>query len=190
MYPAQAVNTGLITWEDLPQEVEVFYDNGASSLTMQRLEPPIEDSGIIVYYEETGNGYNEGENYIYSESGETNYTVFLGGSLFAALCLFQQPPDDFRIQDLFEDAYAITTPYSSGTVNRASLCLWEGIDDNGCAILLRYNDAEHNWQVSFADFNLQSLGCETGLLATKQGNQDTPVGTHTDLIAGVSVTVA
>jgi hypothetical protein len=47
----------------------------------------------------------------------------------------------------------------------------------------------YKWGVYFAEYD-PPFGCSTGLGAIKQGNQNTPVGTHTDIVAGVSATVA
>ena len=168
MYPAQLLNEEVLTWEDLPEQIEVL-TTGSPTITMQRLEPPIEDSGVIVYYEETGNGYSVGENYLYRGDGEDGYTVFLGGGLFSPSCLFTDP-EDFRIQDLFADTYEVTGPVN-GIVTRQSLCVWTG---TGLTLTYR-SQVFPNTPPYIANVGKWSLNGEI-----KSGFQDSPVGTYGD----------
>lgn len=168
MYPAQLLNEEVLTWEDLPEQIEVFF-LGGGSVNMQRIEPPIEDAGAIIYYEETGNGYAEGENYLYRLEDEEAYTVFLGGGAFSANCLFTDP-EDFRIQDLFADTYEVTGPVS-GIVTRQSLCVW-----TGTGLTLTYRSQVFPSTPPY----ISNVGKWSLNGQIKSGFQDSPVGTYGD----------
>lgn len=177
MYPAQALNEEALTYQDLPEQVEVFVDAG-ESVFMQRIDPPIQEYGIVVYYEEIGNGYSEGENYIYRGEGEESYTVFLGGEIFYASCLFTNP-EDFRVQDAFADAYNWSNG-ESGSIERTSLCRWQGIgrlyyyDGDDSSVEAFYNGPPHRWV--FIREGLQQE--EGGGLWEKTDPQNGPEGTY------------
>jgi hypothetical protein len=171
MYPFQLLAEEILTYEDLPESVDVFTSEGNFVANLSRLDPPLEDGTVLVYYEESGNGYAaQGDgNYISVEEGGDNATVFLGGSIFATSCLLVDDPT-FRIQDLFADEYTVTGPVS-GTITRQNACLWTGE-----GLTLRYrSEIFPSGPPYIANVGKWALN---GVI--KEGFQDSPAGTYGD----------
>jgi hypothetical protein len=194
MYAADAYGV-LFGEDDLPDEVKVegiIYTKVDSPYTITA-----ETESFEVYYEGRLLQDPEVQEFIaianFAPSQWTQGTVLAFTSFDCLITEFS------LIKDTFEDTYTITTPYSSGTVSRIGLCEWQGTDQFGCVIGILYfgypeavdatGSIAYKWGVYFAEYD-PPFGCSTGLGAIKQGNQNTPVGTHTDIVAGVSVTVA
>ena len=91
-------------------------------------------------------------------------------------CLFQTLEEGAAILDTFADAYTIE--FLDGkqvTVTRESLCSWFGTANIGgfeYEASLTYNDQTFEWEASFSTVDISSG------LNSKDGNQNTPVGTY------------
>ena len=189
MYPAQALLDGLYTWDDLPEEIQLPFGFIDLQMTLTRISPrPI--GGGFVYYENATeqSGYEAGDVIIFAGAFE-GWTIDLAGSITGVLCLI----DDFFVKDNFEDTYTVTTPFSSGTVTRQTLCIWDGVDGNGCPLQLLYggfgSDPETEpaegglkWSVSFNKFESpeeeQPEICTVSYGRLKSGFQNSPTGTY------------
>jgi hypothetical protein len=103
------------------------------------------------------------------------------------------PENTLRVTDFFLDTYTVTTPFSSGTVTRQNLCLWTGVDGNGCPLQLIYGgfggDPETvpaegglKWSVSFLKSEAPTEGqpevCIESYGRLKSGFQNSPTGTY------------
>lgn len=128
---------------------------------------------------------------LFPENGCLFGGLFLGGDPWPSL----PPLGNWNrfVQDNFEDTYTITTPFSSGTVIRQNLCLWNGIDGNGCPLQLLYGgfggdpetepaESALKWSVEFQKFESPVEGqpeiCTVNYGRLKSGFQNSPTGTY------------
>jgi hypothetical protein len=124
MYPAAAVESGLITFEDLPdilltEFVEEQYQKVESPFTYT-----VGDESFTAYY---GGDFDA----IGIRANDPNRWIIQIDFAFAISeqCLFsgliQDGPGDW-VYDNFADTYTVAVTGATGTVSRESLCVWRG----------------------------------------------------------------
>lgn len=197
MYPAEnGYALGLFTNEDLPNEIELYFSKPEP-------EPALIGPAIATYNGDgTWGAFNGGNGPFVEFAGGGWVSVYAeSGPAGPAECLFtdkfNEPPiagqGRMYLFDRFEDTYTITTPFSSGTVIRQSLCLWNGIDGNGCPMQLLYGgfsgdpetepaESALKWSVEFQKFESPVEGqpeiCTVNYGRLKSGFQNSPTGTY------------
>jgi hypothetical protein len=196
MYPAEAVESGLITFEDLPDEILTV--NGFSLPKVG----PLDASGLVpfpylVYYGQLG----EGVGIATGEGLWSNQTDFSGGfgSTVDLACLFDgrfpKPESSDWYVDNFADIYNFDTGEgTTGTVTRELLCVWRGLTNNGCPVILSYDidpDGDPRerlkWSIAVTFFN-DAFGCE-GVGLFVKNIQNSPEGEYFSPVADFPVTV-
>lgn len=170
MYPASGLGVDFF-YADLPDAITIngtTYNKtvgdsnfvGSGSLAQFVSTDPIADFEDALWHD--------------TESGDSPVWT-LGASVDANDCLIwgdgNLTPGDDTVEDQFAGSYDVTYVEDEFTthnlnVERLSLCLWQGAGPTQ----LQWNDTLQKWQVIYAPFWY--------ILATKTGNQDTPVGTY------------
>ena len=198
MYPAQALFDGLYTVDDLPDSVDIINVDIVNELELNR-------SGAQYFGTTGGNTYkiSIGND---PETPDDKYWAldvsFNGGAygrVTESECLINYPyprPDPpvqeiGGFKDQFADTYTVTItgpiPTQIVSLNRVSLCLWEGIGPSGGSIWsIRYfsEDQEPN-------FLYRWLLDANDALRFKQGPSNTPAGNYdTAYVEEVSVVVS
>jgi hypothetical protein len=207
MYPAAAVESGLIALEDLPNEI--FSDNFGNPVSYFKVESPIDASGFVgvpylVYYGTLGDGVG-----IETGSGLWSGQVDFDIAIFRA-CLISYildldnglVPDPDWYVDAFSDTYSFETAsgITLGTIARDSLCFWSGLTNFGCGVELFYLDdagatnffslQPHKWYVRLDFFN-EDVGClGEPAFYLKDGFQNEPFGEYSNLETGSKLTVS
>jgi len=92
---------------------------------------------------------------------------------------------DDLVEDQFADTYTVSNEFASVVVNRVSLCIWEGTNENNENAGLYYAGGgfEAIGQGSFKWYSFLSTEFGEGLGPKQSGNQNTPTGTYQDPIA-------
>lgn len=190
MYPASAVESGQITFDDLPDTVLNVFDFSFSKTGP--ITYTVEDKNYTLYYgvESEGIGISEGSG---SWSFQQDFGIGAENS-----CLFSEPSVSI-VYDNFEDAYTVFDPVLvfpevwDGTqiATRESLCIWAG--DGGLNLVqeairnIWYNGQGSNgypFPELPPDVWLIQLG-EGGTFRLKTGpDQSSPVG---DYEGGITV---
>jgi hypothetical protein len=156
MYPAEAVESGVITFEDLPDQLVVenpeviigpwFYDKVNAPYTLLLIGKTFE-----VYYEGPLINNPPLQTFICLEGDQWVFINTDGGSTLLDQDFLECLIDNFvAITDTFADIYTVNTydefvggsPASSFTITRQSLCVWSGFDaryNDGEDVALRYN---------------------------------------------------
>jgi len=191
MYPAAAVESGLITFEDLPDEI--LTPNGFSLPKVG----PLDASGLtgipyLVYYGqlEQGVGIATGEGLW---SNQTDFSGG-GGNTVESSCLFDgrfpKPTSSDWYVDNFEDSYtgqlfggteqiATSDPF---TLFRVALCVWEGtiVFSNGFTQLARleYFGPPPNVVTSFVGWIYNGIGTKGTSPAGGETTQNRPEGRY------------
>lgn len=191
MYPAYsydaAADSGLIKHDDLP---DVMFGGGTQYNKIQPVE--IFETRYGVYLDPTSpNEENEGYIYWNSEGGSfgPTWSAFAEGG---RNCLVEDLFNNGFWLDNFADTYTITTPFSSGIVERRALCIWNGVDGNGCRLQLLYGgfggdpetepaESSLGWSVEFQKYEEPEglpAGCTVNYGRLKSGFQNSPIGTY------------
>jgi len=176
LYPATAFNNGDITIEDLPDKIK-FLGGEFTKNT-----PPLDASGntgtpFLIYYGFVGEGIGI-ENGTSQWTQQTDFSTGISND-----CLVTDGLDGWYTDD-FEDTYTVETNQSSGIVTRQSLCVWTGVDGNGCSLELRYETAiapavlgsRFKWVLKWSEGGLTP--CAERTANFKDGFQNTPVGSY------------
>lgn len=192
MYPAQGLLDGIYLRQDLP---EIVFAYGQTDSPYTIVFSLVLGGGEAIY-ESSGNRIAIIDNLWEPQGFDEGIGQWVGfQDTQPNPCLIFEPTQEGLsfIGDDFEDTYTVTTPFSSGTVTRQSLCLWDGVDDNGCPLQLIYggfgSDPETEppegglkWSVSFFKFESPVEGqpaiCTVSYGRLKSGLQNSPTGTY------------
>ena len=199
MYPATAYTNELYSFDDLPDEVEFWHNDGeGGALVGPIIVPKNGSAGQFFYGGETD--LSPRISHFTDEwlVGVNQIDPGLGDCLILDKLTIEPAPaagDGTRsiwVFDRFEDTYTVTHNTGSGTVSRTSVCVWEGEDNNGCPLYLEYRDEEpfaFQWVLNWTVF-IDGIGCESGEAGPKESPQNSPVGTYTDPSASSTATVS
>ena len=178
-YPADQLGVGY-TQDDLPDTIDLditFDTTPGTIITLSRsgdrYGPYTSASGVSTYILVDFYFSSTLEWYLFSTDGDPLFDQYTAINP----CLFRPFTGELqRITDTFADTY--TVEFLTGkqvTVTRESLCSWFGtanIDGFEYEASLTYNDETFEWEASFSTVDISSG------LNSKDGNQNTPVGTY------------
>jgi hypothetical protein len=148
MYPVEALQQGVYTVDDLPDEISTgkgIFIKGQGPSAGIDIQPP-----GAVYAAEGYPGDDGEEDYVYSDPGSGQWSGGPGMGSGTQECLI-----GIEYGDLFADTYIISGPIS-GAVTRESICVWRGSN-------LRLTNFGFQWKVNGNN---------------KSGFQNTPVGSY------------
>jgi hypothetical protein len=171
----------------------LLYPNGA--ITQSKLFPTIVLDGVT--YSVGTLGYGDTTNGVFFETG--TWAVYKNGIRTTRRCLISNLNTD--IEDEFPDTLSLS--YSAfgytvtATLTRTSLCLYEGIDSEGCGGSLSYAGGNFGFSPSNLDSNGNNWflvgftklwydgfhGCGVGGNWSTTTNNNTPTGTYLGLFA-------
>ena len=204
MYPATAYTNELYSFDDLPDEVEFWHNDGeGGALVGPIIVPKNGSAGQFFYGGETD--LSPRISHFTDEwlVGVNQIDPGLGDCLILDKLTIEPAPaagDGTRsiwVFDRFADTYEVQTNRSSGTVTRQSLCVWTGVDANECELRLRYETAidpivansRFKWVLEWAEGG-QASPCDERASAFKDGFQNTPAGEYATGQYLTSITVS
>lgn len=187
MYPAAAYDSGIITFQDLPNEIN-FLDHGTITKNNSGIE--LDNGDVLIYGSEQDITTFERQPVVVARriGGVLFWANYLDFAVETASCLFSENVGNW--EDTFEDTYtAIVYDGVEFPVNRTSLCIWEGstvIGINTFTAILYYggglgfiNGGNLKWNLAVGISGGQDADSSGGIKADPQNN---PVGTYTDPI--------
>jgi hypothetical protein len=190
MYPAAAYTNGIYTFEDLPDEVEFWHNDGEDgSLVGPIILPKNESAGEFFY---GSGGLNPRISHVPDEwiVGVNQIDPGLGNCLILDRQTNEPTPAvgnlfNIWVFDRFADTYKITAYRANNeiqwiyTVERVSLCRWEYQIPKGDVVSLIYNDGV-NLGPSFSPPHKWLASDDQEWSGIKSGFSNTPVGTYPD----------